>query len=113
MIKEMTVMESCRRANDLDFRVIFGQFDENMHPLIPRNRPVARFINKCINSWIDSLQKRILFPKVGSKTISKKTVDEVYALDENYIPNEELGITPIDLERLYHKHGIKIQGPAR
>jgi hypothetical protein len=112
MIKEMAVMESCRRASALNFEPIFGMYDEDMNDLIPRNRAMAFHIHTQIDHWIESLSKDVLFPKVGSKTVSKMTSAEFYAIDIDYVPISDIGITPIDLERMYHNHGIKVDGPC-
>jgi hypothetical protein len=112
MIKEMMVMESVKRPCSLHFEPFFGAYDEAIHSLVPCNPAVARFLHKCINDWIESPQNRTLFPRVGSKTVSKMTAHELYRINQDYKQENEVGITPIDLERVYHQCGILVSGPC-
>jgi hypothetical protein len=112
MIKEMKVMESVRRPCTLSFESFFGDYNDVVYHTVPSNPTVAKYIHECIDQWIDSLTKRILFPKVGSKTVSKLSAQEVYMVDADYQPESDIGITPIDLERVYHTHGVKVTGPC-
>lgn len=105
-------MESVKRPCTLCFEPFFGDYHCTIHPSIPSNPTMAKHIHRCIDQWIDSLKRRVLFPKVGSKTVSKLTAQEVFMVDSQYKPNNDMGITPIDLERVYHKYGVKIRGPC-
>jgi hypothetical protein len=112
MIKEMTVMESVRRKCTLNFDPFFGDYDGSVHPSIAPNRTMARYINGIIDDWIESTCGKLLYPRIGSKTISKKTAIEVRRIFGNYEQDRDIGITPIDIERIYHLYGIKVGGPC-
>jgi hypothetical protein len=112
LYKEVTVMESVRRSNTLCFEPFFGDYHCTIHESIPPNPTVAKYIHGCVNRWIDSLTTHILYPKVGSKTVSTYTRNELYMVDSTYEPESDTGITPIDLERVYHTTGIKVHGPC-
>jgi len=110
--KETDVMNSRMRDCTLNFECFFGQYNIPICDLIPPNAPVARKVRQCIDGWIRSLQKGILFPRLSSKTVSKATAHEVRKIDRDYTPLQEGGISPIDLERVYYLHGVKVQGPC-
>jgi hypothetical protein len=106
------VMESVKRTCTLNFDVFFGYPDMQLSEHIPPNRPMASIIRQSIDSWIDDLDSTVLFPKLGSKTVSKVTRDELRSTFPEYIQADVIGITPIDLERVYHQYGTKIGGPC-
>jgi len=112
MIKEMTIMESVKRVCTLNFEPFFGDYSEAIHPKIPCNGFAARYVHSCIDTWMDSLGRKVLFPRIGSKTISKSTQYELRCVSQDYVQNDEIGITPIDLERVYHRYGVKVTGPC-
>jgi len=112
LMKEMTVMNSVRRVNNFNFDPLFGDIGQSIHPDIPPNECAARFIFNAISSWKNSLWNKILYPRVGSKTVSKWTARQVRLYLDDYVPNDPKGITPIDLERIYHQHGVKVGGPC-
>jgi hypothetical protein len=112
MLKELAVMESIKRECTLNFEPFFGDYSTSIHASVPPNQEVAIRIHICIDQWIESLQKRTLYPKVGSKTVSRWTSAELRAYYPEYEPNDNIGITPIDLERVYHLYGKKIEGPC-
>jgi len=112
-IKEVRVMESCRRPCTLDFSVFFGNHTGQIHQTISPNPGMARLINGRIDSWISSIADTLLFPKISSKTVSKVTANHLTSTYEDYVLNEEgIGITAIDLERVYHKYGFEAPGPC-
>jgi hypothetical protein len=112
MTKELTVMESVKRPCTLNFDVFFGYADMPILDFLPPNRTMAKTIQQCIDTWIDDLQGTVLYPKLGSKTVSKHTRNELLTTFPEYIQADDIGITPIDLERVYHQYGIKIGGPC-
>lgn len=112
MIKEMMVMESVKRTCTINFEPFFGTYSEAIHPDIPCNERVSRYIHNNIDHWIDSLSGRVLYPKVGGKTVSRVTSDELRRQFPTYEPYSEIGITPIDLERIYHRYAVVIPGPC-
>lgn len=112
MLKELTVMESVRRANTINFDTIFGYPDMPILDFLPPNVAMAKDIRKRIDSWVEDLRTGILFPKLGSKTVSKMTSVELMKTFPEYTAASEIGITPIDLERVYNQFGIKIGGPC-
>jgi hypothetical protein len=44
--------------------------------------------------------------------VSRTTRDELERRFPDYVPNLEIGITPIDLERIYHMYETKVSGPC-
>lgn len=112
LIKEVRVMESAKRECTLNFEPFFGDFTSAIHPMIPPNPRVARLINDRINQWIDRLTDKVLFPRVGSKTVSKMTAAEIQATFPTYDRHNAIGITPIDLERVYHYYRYHATGPC-
>jgi hypothetical protein len=112
MVKELTVMESIKRPNTINFEPFFGYHQEPILDFLPPNVTMARTIQKCIDTWIEDLRSRVLYPKLGSKTISKKTAMELRSVFPEHEQASDIGITPIDLERVYHKDGVAIQGPC-
>lgn len=105
-------MESVKRACALNFDVFFGYADMPLLEFLSPNRTMAKRIQQCIDSWIEDLTDTVLFPKLGSKTVSKVTRDELRATFPEYVQADDIGITPIDLERVYHQYGIKVGGPC-
>jgi hypothetical protein len=73
---------------------------------------MAREIRHCIDRWIDSLKSKILYPKISSKTVSKATRSQLYDAFPDYQPYSEIGVTAVDLERVYHHHGYLVGGPC-
>jgi hypothetical protein len=112
LIKEMQVMESVRRPCTIDFSPFFGNYEHQIHIDIPINRRVAKDVNRCIDLWMNSLQEKVLYPRLGSKTVSKMASDELYGMFPDYVSYDEKGITPIDLERVYHSTGYQVLGPC-
>lgn len=112
MLKEVKVMESIRRECTLDFEPFFGDYNAPIHSTIPPNRRISRYIHECIDTWIESLKKEVLFPSISSKTVSKWTANEVWNVDPDYELNDEIGVTAIDLERVYHRHHVAVSGPC-
>lgn len=112
MQKEVSVMESVKRECTLNFEPFFGAYDEPVNNIIPPNPTVAQYVHHGIDRWIVSLQARLLFPRLGSKTVSKLTANEVFMVDPHYTLNDEKGVTPIDLERVYHRYQVEVQGPC-
>lgn len=112
MVKEMTVMESVRRECTINFEPFFGEYDEQIHESIPSNPTVCRYIHAGIDRWISSLQSQILYPKMSSKTVSKATSQELWRIDQQYELNNDVGVTGIDLERVYHVYGVEVPGPC-
>jgi len=112
MIKEMTVMESVKRECTVDFEPFFGDYNGTIHESIPSNPTVFRQIHAGIDRWISRLESRILYPKMSSKTVSKETARELWRTDQSYVQNSDIGITGIDLERMYHVSGVEISGPC-
>lgn len=112
MLKELTVMESIKRPCELDFECFFGCFQVPVLDFLPPNVAMAKHIHECINSWISDLQDRVLYPKIGSKTVSRLTRDELRTYYPDYWPASDIGITPVDLERVYHRYSHKIGGPC-
>lgn len=112
MIKEMRVMESVMRDTTINFEPFFGDYDDSIHSSLPPNGPIARYIHSAIDTWIESLTERTLFPTVGSKTVSKQTAEQLVNTCPEYELNDTIGVTPIDLERVYHEYGLKIPGPC-
>jgi len=110
--KEMTVMESVRRTCTLDFSPFFGMYNLPIHDHFPPNPVMARQIHSCIDLWITSLERKILYPRISSKTISKMTQDNLYSILPDYVAKDPVGITAVDLEYVYHTYGIKIEGPC-
>jgi len=110
--KEMTVMESVRRICTLDFSAFFGMYDLPIHDQFPPNSAMARRIHSGIDRWITSLENRILYPRISSKTVSKLTSGNLYSTISGYVPKDSVGITAVDLEYVYHTYGIKIDGPC-
>jgi hypothetical protein len=109
-IKEIAVMESSKRPHELDFSVYFGNYHSQVHPSVAPNPGVARFVHKLIDRWIGSLQERVLLPRITSKTVSKNTAYTLRSTLLDYEPNDPMGVTPIDLERVYYLHGWKVPG---
>jgi hypothetical protein len=112
MQKELTVMESVKRSCTLNFDVFFGYPDMPLLEFLSPNVAMARTIQQCIDSWIDDLSGTVLYPKLGSKTVSKITRDNLRTTFPEYVQADDIGITPIDLERVYHQFGTKISGPC-
>jgi hypothetical protein len=110
--KEVDVMCSQRRKCTIDFQVFFGDYDRQINDCVPQNRQFAEFVHRIIDKWIERIKAQILFPKLGSKTVSKMTAREILHIDKDYHTIFEVGTTPIDLEWIYHTHGIKIEGPC-
>lgn len=108
--KELTVMESVMRTCELDFEPFFGMYYKTIHWSVAPNPKIARYVHERIDNWIRSLQNRVLYPRIGSKTVSTSTASEVRKIDPDYVQENEIGITPIDLERIYHRHNIKVSG---
>jgi hypothetical protein len=113
MVKEMRVMESVPRKCELNFEPFFGKYDDVVHSSIGPNPAMAKLIHKRINGWISDLGSSVLFPKIGSKTVSKASSAELYNLYPGYIRTSDIGITPVDLERVYHSTGTKVTGPCQ
>lgn len=112
-IKEMKTMESIRRPCTLDFSVFFGNYESQIHQTISPNPRMAKLINRRIDDWKASIANTLLFPKVSRKTVSKSTSNLLKATYREYVPNDEkIGITAIDLERVYHIYGDEIEGPC-
>lgn len=105
-------MESVKRTNTLNFEPFFGAYEEAVSSLIPPNRQFTQYVHRGIDSWIKSLQQRTLFPRLSSKTVSVLTAREVYAVDAHYVSKDPIGITPIDLEYVYHHYGVEVPGPC-
>lgn len=112
MVKEVKVMESVKRTNNLCFEPFFGSYWDQIHPDIPCNESAARRVHKSIDNWIEDLRRKVLYPSVSSKTISKESASRLLNLDHDYSPNDDIGVTAIDLERVYHIYGVKIGGPC-
>lgn len=111
MKKEYDVMESVCRECTIDFNPFFGSYNSCIHPLIRPNPRIAKYIHTRIDSWIDDLKKNVLYPRISSKTVSKITADDIRSISD-YEPFDDKGITPIDLERVYHQYGYKAPGPC-
>jgi len=111
-IKEMRVMESVRRITTINYNPYFGAYDEQIHPMIAANPAIAKYIHQGIDKWIATAKKRVLFPSISSKTVSKATSNLVRSLYPDYVPFGKGGITPIDLERIYHNEGYMVGGPC-
>lgn len=112
MLKEMSVMESVKRDCTLSFEPFFGDYTSTIHVSIPCNPAVARFVHTGIDRWIRSLQNQLLYPKIGGRTVSKVTAHELRMVDPDYILENEMGVTPRDLERVYHRYGVHVPGPC-
>jgi hypothetical protein len=113
MIKEMTVMESVKRACTLNFSVFFGSYNEQLHHEFPCNPTMSKRIHGYIDTWIRSLEDRLLYPQVSSKTVSHVTASNLKSAYPEYEPfDKEVGITGIDLERIRHQYGQEIEGPC-
>lgn len=112
MVKELTVMESVKRTCTLSFEAFFGYPNMPLLDFLPPNRAMALNIQECIDKWADSLQGTVLYPRLGSKTVSKVTRDELRGTVPEYVQASDIGVTPIDLERVYDQFGIKIGGPC-
>lgn len=112
MLKEVTVMESVKRTNTLNFDVFFGYSSMPLLDFLPPNEAMAKRIQGFIDSWIEETKKHILYPKVGSKTVSKVTGSMLKSTFPDYSQASDIGYTPIDLERVYEQFGIKIGGPC-
>lgn len=110
--KEMIVMESVKRTCTLDFSPFFGAYDLPIHDHFPPNAVMARRIHKGIDRWITTLESKILYPRMSSKTISKMTSDNLHSTIPDYVAKDSVGITTIDLEAVYHTHGVRISGPC-
>lgn len=112
LVKEMIVMESVKRVCTLDFRVFFGFEDYRIHEHFASNPTMARSVRHSIDQWIDSLEHTVLYPKISSKTVSKMTSTNLFSAFPDYLPVDEIGITAVDLERVYHYHGYLVGGPC-
>lgn len=112
LVKEMVVMESVKRVCTLDFRVFFGFENHRLHDSFASNPTMARNIRRSIDDWIRSLESRVLYPKISSKTISKVTSSNLFGAFPDYQPLDEIGVTAMDLERVYHDHGYLVDGPC-
>lgn len=112
LVKEMIVMESVKRVCTLDFRVFFGFEDQPLHVEFASNPTMARNIRHSIDRWIVSLESKVLYPKISSKTVSRTTSSNLFSAYVDYQPLSEIGVTAMDLERVYHDTGYLVEGPC-
>lgn len=112
MLKEQRVLTSIKRECTLRFDAFFGDYTIPVSNIIPVNVQSAKLVHGCVERWIRSLENRVLYPRVGSKTVSKMTRDELYRCHPDYEQNSSIGITPIDLERVYYETRLKVAGPC-
>lgn len=110
--KELAVMNSVKRATTLDFTVFFGNYSAKLHDSLTPNPAMAIRIHAIIDTWIESLQTDVLFPRVGSKTVSQWTARNLRNVDPTYVRRSRIGVTPIDLECVYHMSGYEVDGPC-
>lgn len=110
MEKEVLTMVSVKRECTIDFGVYFGRYNDAINEDVQPNPKFAKYVNDIIDTWIHSLQSYIHYPKLGSKTVSKTTSNHIRDFDPQYEPIEEQGITPTDLEYIYHTTGFKVGG---
>jgi hypothetical protein len=80
------------------------------------NPQMARVIHHALLRWRSRLQHKILYPRMSRKMISHATRREYERIfGVNWIVDERDGgveMTQETLERVYHQHGITLDGPC-
>lgn len=112
LTKEVSVMESIRRECSINFEPFFGSYGDSICDHIPPNPTIAKRIHGMIDEWIQRTRETLLIPRVGSKTVSRMTQDEIPMVDSTYVADDGKGYTPIDVERVYYRTGTKVGGPC-
>jgi len=101
-----------------DYRAIFGEQKFRSYPVfpwLPGNEPLARDLHSRFQVARSKLSNTLLFPKISRKTVGRITaanVEEAVRIAPDNRMAEEDPFTVLQLERLYHRFGWKIGGPA-
>jgi len=112
-MKEVSVMESTPSSLTINFNPLFGHYDEVVSQYHGYNKPMSILVLKAIQGWIVDCEKKIVYPTISNKTVSRFTARKVEEiLCNEWVPIDEGRITQKDLERIYYRHGIKIGGPC-
>lgn len=106
--KEVSVMESIPRKPTIDWYALFSLSD----PLHERFRPspvLNRHFRYSLKRWISTLQRRVLYPSMGNRSVSTETrVELEYALARNI--DIEVDVTSTVVEHYYSRSGIQLKG---
>jgi len=107
--KELNVMCSQPRPPTINFDYFFDK-DPNYyaHSDLPYNVVMQRQIYRAIHRWKDKQHNRIIYPKTSNKTCSLSTRRHAVAL--GLIEDITYPLTLLNVEQIYHIHGIKLEG---
>jgi len=105
--KELLVMEATTRPSEYNYRPFFMNVSEAIHRDIPYNKDMSKLVRDRLHSWRSSMNGRILYPRMSSKTLS---IDTCRKADDIVGSSGSFQLSQVSIESYYSEYGVKIQG---